>query len=183
MRCAFDRGSREGSSRPIGLARLDTERQRLQVWSSCDISAGCLAQVARAAPNPRYPLGVSSATTDNFVEWGTVVRYAFRQRPNLCETLEVVDLRADAEGDLPIQQVDLGLMFANLSREELAAAAVPPDAAASLRAYEQVVGHRNEINAGFLRGCMNCATRATSPLLSRQGHAYDAPWRAASDPL
>lgn len=126
-----------GSSRPVDLSRLDADRRRLQVWNSCDTIAGCLRQVEAAAPNPHCPNRGASATTDYYVTWGAAVRYAFRQEPDLCHRLEVVDLLADAEGDLPIQQFDLGWMFANLSREERVAAAVPADAAAAVRDFQQ----------------------------------------------
>lgn len=73
-----------------------------------------------------------------------------------------MDLRADIEGDLPVQQFNRGWMISNLTREELAAAAVPPDAAASLRMYQQLVGRHREIDTGILRSRMNGATRAVS---------------------
>lgn len=152
-----------GSPQPINLSALATERERLQVWNSCNTIKDCLQQVARADANPYCPrAGAAQRTTDYYVTWGAAVRFAFHQDPDLCDRLEAVDLRADVEGDLPIQQFNLGWMFANLTREEHEAAAVPLDAAISLRAYQQLVGRHNEINAGFLRGRMRGATRATS---------------------
>lgn len=151
-----------GSARPINLTALEQNRQGVQVWNSCTTIKGCLAQVARAAPNPRCPRGGASTTTDYYVTWGAAVRHAFRQQPSLCDSLEVVDLRSDADGALPIQQFDLGWMFANLTADEHAAAAVPRDAAAARRQYQQLLARRNEINAGFLRARMDGTTRAAS---------------------
>lgn len=156
-----------GNPRPIDQDKLLTDRGNVQVWNSCSTVHDCLEQVRTAAPNPNCPpsLGVLKAVTENYVTWGAVVRHAFRQNPDLCDELEVVDLRSDADGVLPIQQFSLGWFFGNLTVDErLQERPVSPaDDAAARSAHAALQGRLADINAGFLRGRMDGTTRAISP--------------------
>jgi len=164
------------SRRPVAIANLTTARDQVQVWNTCTTVDECIEQVIRADTNPHCRSVGALATTANFISWGTVIHHAFKQRPGLCRQLEVVDLREDAGGALPIQRFNLGWIFGNVTLDDVsaaaaAAAAAPtptptgaatptPVPAAPATVLGQLLARRAEVNYGILQGRMDGRTAA-----------------------
>lgn len=166
------------SRRPVAIANLTEQRDEVQVWNTCTTVDECIEQVIHAEINPHCRALGARATTANFISWGTVIHHAFMERPELCRQLEVVDLREDAGGALPIQRFTLGWLFGNVTLYDVSAAAaagaaVPtpmptptgavtptPVPVAPALVMGQLLARRAEINFGILQGRIDGRTAA-----------------------